>query len=84
MVTESTRAISPARASSLDQVVRLRADADLMDGCARRLLATASALSGCAAAPESSRPALERQAAACTTAAEQLRAAAEALLAHVR
>ncbi|MEU1407772.1 hypothetical protein ABZ471_36525 [Streptomyces sp. NPDC005728] len=68
----------------LDRAGRLHADADLMDGYARRLLATASALTGCALAPEWSRPTLERQAAACTTAARQLRAAAQALLAHAR
>ncbi|MEU6089497.1 hypothetical protein ABZ865_22315 [Streptomyces sp. NPDC047085] len=83
MVTESTRTI-PSTGGLLDRVSMLRTDADLMDGYARRLLATASALSDSAVAPEWSRPTLERQAAACTTAAEQLRTAAEALLAHMR
>ncbi|MFF7751517.1 hypothetical protein ACFZCP_20175 [Streptomyces sp. NPDC007971] len=83
MVTESPRTMPPVDAL-LDQAGSLRADADLMDGYARRLLATAAALTGCAAAPEWSAPALERQAAACGTAAEQLRSAAQALLAHAR
>lgn len=68
----------------LAHVGTLRADADLLDGYARRLLATAATLSGCPAAPGSSPPALERQAAACTTAAGQLRTAAEALLRHAQ
>ncbi|MFJ9820125.1 hypothetical protein ACIRU3_33620 [Streptomyces sp. NPDC101151] len=83
MVVDSTRTMPPI-GELLDRAGRLRADAHLMDGYARRLLATAAALTGCTAAPEGSRPALERQAAACSTAAEQLRIAAEALLAHAR
>ena len=83
MVTESTRT-TPSADELPDQAGTLHADADLMDGYARRLLATASALTGCAAAPEWSGSTLERQAAACSSAAEQLRAAAEALLAHAR
>lgn len=83
MVTESPRTL-PSADELLDQAGKLRADADLMAGYARRLLATASALTGCPAAPEWSRPTLEQQAAACGTAAEQLRTAAEALLAHAR
>ncbi|MFG2359883.1 hypothetical protein [Streptomyces sp. NPDC048521] len=84
MVTESPRATAAAADELLAHVDGLRADADLMDGYARRLLRTAATLSGCPAAPEWSRPLLERQAAGCRTAAEQLRAAAEALLTHVR
>ncbi|MFE1882939.1 hypothetical protein [Streptomyces diastatochromogenes] len=83
MVTESPRTL-PSADELLDQAGRLRADADLMAGYARRLLATASVLNGYPAAPEWSRPTLEQQAAACGTAAEQLRTAAEALLAHAR
>lgn len=83
MVTESLRALPPTD-EVLDQAIGLRADADLMDGYARRLLATAAELSDCSAAPGWSRPTLERQAAACGTAAEQLRTAAAALLAHSR
>ncbi|MGW2741112.1 hypothetical protein [Streptomyces sp. NPDC001450] len=83
MVTESPRTL-PSADELLDQAGRLRADADLMDGYARRLLATASALSACSAAPERSRPTLEQQAAACSKAAEQLRGAAQALLVHAR
>ncbi|MEU5538681.1 hypothetical protein [Streptomyces sp. NPDC020362] len=83
MVTESPRTMPPD-GELLDQAGRLHADADLMDGYARRLLATAAAVTGCGAAPEWSRPTLERQAAACSTAAEQLRTAARALLVHVR
>lgn len=82
MVTESPRAITASADELLAHVDTLRADADLMDGYARRLLATAATLSGCPAAPDWSRPTLERQAAACTTAAEQLRTAAEALATH--
>ncbi|MGW1052086.1 hypothetical protein [Streptomyces sp. NPDC002521] len=84
MVTESPRAITASADELLAHVDTLRADADLMDGYARRLLATAATLSGCPAAPEWSLPALERQAAACTTAARQLRTAAEALHTHTR
>jgi hypothetical protein len=84
MVTESPRAITASADELLAQVGTLRADADRMDGYARQLLATAATLSGCPAAPDWSRPALEQQAAACTTAAEQLRTAAEALDAHAR
>ncbi|MFS4095369.1 hypothetical protein [Streptomyces sp. AF1A] len=84
MVTEP----SPARAASaeelLENAAQLRVDADLMDGYARRLLATAATLGTCPAAPGGSRAALERQAAACARAGEQLRAAAEALVGHVR
>ncbi|MEV4339735.1 hypothetical protein [Streptomyces sp. NPDC049590] len=81
MVTE------PAHATSFDAELRdraeaLRSDAELMEEYARRLRATAGTLAGCPAAPEWSRPTLERQAAACVTAAEQLRTAAEALRTH--
>ncbi|MEU9192764.1 hypothetical protein [Streptomyces hundungensis] len=84
MVTESPRAAASASDELLGRVGTLRQDADLMGEYARRLLATATTLSGCPAAPEWSRAALEQQAAACATAAEQLRTAAEALLAHIR
>lgn len=84
MVTESPRATTASAGQLLSHAATLRADADLMDGCARQLLVTAATLWGCPAAPEWSRPALERQAAACTTAAEQLRTAARALDTHVR
>lgn len=62
----------------------LRADADLMDGYARRLTATAAVLGDCPAAPGWSGPTLARQAAACATAARQLRTAAAALDTHAR
>ncbi|MGV4980730.1 hypothetical protein ACVB8X_06535 [Streptomyces sp. NRAIS4] len=84
MVTESPRVTTAQAGELLTHAGTLRADADLMDGYARRLLATAATLSGCPAAPEWSRPTLERHAAACSTAAEQLRTAAEALDAHAR
>ncbi|MGW4563573.1 hypothetical protein ACWEN3_14550 [Streptomyces sp. NPDC004561] len=84
MVTEPTRAIAAPAGELLERALQLRADADLMDGYARRLLATAATLTTCPAAPDRSGPTLEQQAAACTTAAEQLRTAAEALLAHAR
>ncbi|WP_330461379.1 hypothetical protein OIB37_33670 [Streptomyces sp. NBC_00820] len=83
MVTESP-ATMPSTGELLDRATVLRADADLMDDYARRLRATAATLDGCVAAPAWSRPTLEQQAAACGTAAEQLRTAAEALHAHVR
>ncbi|MGW4227374.1 hypothetical protein ACWEG1_28400 [Streptomyces bauhiniae] len=79
MVSHSTPA-HPIAAELLDRIAQLRTDADLMDGYARRLLATAAALNGRTAAPEWSRPTLARQAAACRTTARQLRLAAEALL----
>ncbi|MGW1290679.1 hypothetical protein ACWD4N_45750, partial [Streptomyces sp. NPDC002586] len=47
MVTESPRAITASADELLAHVDTLRADADLMDGYARRLLATAATLSGC-------------------------------------
>ncbi|MEU9479828.1 hypothetical protein [Streptomyces sp. NPDC048191] len=84
MVTESPRATTAPAGELLAHADTLRADADLMDGYARRLLATAATLSGCPAAPGWSRRTLVRQAAACTTAAEQLRTAAEALDTHAR
>ncbi|MFJ6662526.1 MULTISPECIES: hypothetical protein [unclassified Streptomyces] len=84
MVTQSARAGAAQADELLAHIGRLRADADLLDGCARRLRATVVTLGGCPAAPEWSRPALERQAAACASAAVRLRTAAEALLAHVR
>ncbi|MFI9808427.1 hypothetical protein ACIHEJ_29355 [Streptomyces sp. NPDC052301] len=84
MVTESLRATLAPADQLLTHVESLRADADLMDGYARRLLATAAGLGGCPAAPDGSRPALERQATACTAAARHLRTAAETLLAHAR
>ncbi|MGW3209854.1 hypothetical protein [Streptomyces sp. NPDC001135] len=84
MVTESPRATTASADELLTHVATLRADAALMDGCARKLLATAATLGDCPATPEGSRPALERQAAACATAAERLRVAAEALDTHVR
>lgn len=83
MVTESLRML-PSADELHYQASRLRADAHLMEGYARQLLATASELSACPAAPEWSRPTLEMQAAACGTAAKQLRTAAQALLAHAR
>ncbi|WP_018548695.1 hypothetical protein [Streptomyces sp. LaPpAH-108] len=84
MVTESPRT-TPRAAELLDRAAGLRADAELMDGYARRLVATAQALSACSAAPAHTRPALTRQAAACRRAAGQLRAAAAVLLtAHLR
>ncbi|MFJ4006018.1 hypothetical protein ACIPWL_21580 [Streptomyces sp. NPDC090023] len=79
MVSHSTPA-QPIAAELLDRIARLRTDAELMDGYARRLLATAATLSGRTAAPEWSRPTLARQAAACRTTARQLRSVAEALL----
>ncbi|MFF9671946.1 hypothetical protein ACF1GS_09610 [Streptomyces eurythermus] len=81
MVTESPH-LTSYDAELLDRAEALRSDAELMDEYARRLRATADTLAGCPAAPEWSRPTLERQAAACTTAAEQLRSAAEALRIH--
>ncbi|MFK8911563.1 hypothetical protein [Streptomyces sp. YS-3] len=84
MVTESPRAAASSADELLGQVRTLRQDADLMGAYARRLLATAAALGCCPAAPEWSRATLEQQAAACATAAEQLRTAAAALFAHVR
>ncbi|GHE06197.1 hypothetical protein [Streptomyces alanosinicus] len=84
MVTESPRASTAPAGELLAHVNTLRADAGLMDGYARRLLATAAALSGCPAAPGWSRAVLERQAAACFTAARRLRTAAEALDTHTR
>ncbi|WP_030347343.1 hypothetical protein [Streptomyces sp. NRRL S-1022] len=83
MVTESPD-VTSYDTELLDHVGSLRSDAELMEEYARRLRATAATLDGCPAAPARSRPALERQAAACVTAAEQLRTAAEALLAHAR
>lgn len=83
MVTESPGATTYDTAL-LDRAETLRSDAVLMEEYARRLRATAATLGGCPAAPEWSRPTLERQAAACVTAAEQLRTAAEALHAHAR
>ncbi|MFG2881290.1 hypothetical protein ACGFYV_03020 [Streptomyces sp. NPDC048297] len=83
MVTETLETI-PSTGELLDRVATLRTDAALMDGYAQRLLATAGALTDRAVAPVWGRPTLEQQAAACTTAAEQLRTAAEALLAHMR
>jgi uncharacterized protein (DUF4415 family) len=84
MVTEPSRATAASADELLENAAQLRVDADLMDGYARRLLATAATLSACPSAPEWSRAALERQAAACRSAGEQLRTAAEALVAHVR
>lgn len=83
MVTESPD-VTSYDPELLDHVGSLRSDAALMEEYARRLRATAATLDGCPASPEWSRPVLERQADACGTAAEQLRAAAEALLAHTR
>ncbi|MFF0850609.1 hypothetical protein ACFYVM_06060 [Streptomyces sp. NPDC003280] len=83
MVTELLPRTMPSPVEILDRAVALRTDADLLDGYARRLLTTARALTG-TAAPESSRRALERQAAACRVAARRLRTAADALLAHRR
>ncbi|MEU0335103.1 hypothetical protein [Streptomyces sp. NPDC006193] len=83
MVTESPRATA-SDAGLLARAGTLRSDAELMEEYARRLRATAAALDGCQAAPEWSRPTLERQAVACSTAAQHLRTAAEALLAHAR
>ncbi|MFE3637748.1 hypothetical protein [Streptomyces sp. NPDC059168] len=83
MVTEPPPRTTPSPAGLLDRAMALRADADLLDGYARRLLATAEALDG-SSAPGGSRPALERQAAACRVSARRLRAAAAALLAHRR
>ncbi|MEW2620412.1 hypothetical protein [Streptomyces sp. NPDC048106] len=84
MVTESPRASTGGADEVLAHVGRLRADAGLMDGYARRLRTTAGTLATCPSAPGWSRPALERQAAACASAADRLRAAAEALLSHAR
>ncbi|MFG2267179.1 hypothetical protein [Streptomyces sp. NPDC048720] len=83
MVTELLPRTMPSPVGLLDRAIALRADADLLDGYARRLLATAEALTG-TAAPERSRVDLERQAAACRASARRLRAAARALLAHRR
>ncbi|MFJ3639887.1 hypothetical protein ACIPRD_09060 [Streptomyces sp. NPDC090108] len=83
MVTESP-ATTPPAGELRDRAAALHTDADLMDEYARRLRAAATTLEGCAVAPGWSRSALEQQATACGTAAEQLRTAAEALLAHVR
>ncbi|MFI5972372.1 hypothetical protein [Streptomyces sp. NPDC051452] len=82
MVTESPRATAATVDELATHIDTLRADAERMDGYARRLLATAATLDGCSVTPEWGRPALERQAAACTSAAEQLRGAADALTAH--
>ncbi|MGW4493689.1 hypothetical protein [Streptomyces sp. NPDC004376] len=79
MVTESPRT-TPRAAELLDRAAGLRADAELMDGYARRLVATAKSLATCPATPAHTRPALTRQAAACRRAARQLRAAAATLL----
>ena len=84
MVTESPRASTAQDDELLAHVGRLRADAELMDGYARRLRATAATLGTCPTAPEWSRPVLTGQAAACATAADRLRSAAEALLIHAR
>ncbi|MEV6551033.1 hypothetical protein AB0M57_20320 [Streptomyces sp. NPDC051597] len=84
MVTESPRAAARASDDLLGQVRTLRQDADFMGAYARQLLSAAATLDGCPAAPEWSRATLEQQAAACVTAAEQLRTAAEALLTHAR
>ncbi|MFH8336669.1 hypothetical protein [Streptomyces sp. AM6-12] len=84
MVTESAGARVAQADELLAHIGRLRADADLMDGYARRLRATATTLGDCPAAPGWSRPALERHATACASAAVRLRSAAEALLAHAR
>ncbi|MFG2721665.1 hypothetical protein ACGFW5_25735 [Streptomyces sp. NPDC048416] len=84
MVTESPRAAACESDELLGQVRTLRQDADLMEAYARRLRDTAATLSGRPAAPEWSRATLEQQAAACATAADQLRTAAQALLAHAR
>ncbi|MFD8808389.1 hypothetical protein [Streptomyces sp. NPDC059597] len=79
MVTESPRT-TPRAAELLDRAAGLRADAELMDGYARRLVATAKSLAACPATPAHTRPALTRQAAACRRSARQLRAAAAMLL----
>ncbi|WP_181797367.1 hypothetical protein [Streptomyces sp. WELS2] len=81
MVTESPD-ITTYDAGLLGRAEALRSDAQLMDEYARRLRATADTLAGCPAAPEWSLPTLEKQAAACATAARQLRAAAQALRTH--
>ncbi|GAA2228703.1 hypothetical protein [Streptomyces nogalater] len=81
MVTEPAH-VTSSEAELLDRAEALRSDAELLEEYARRLRATVDTLAGCPAAPEWSRPTLERQAAACATAAEQLRTAAEALRAH--
>ncbi|MER6333724.1 hypothetical protein ABT298_31250 [Streptomyces sp. NPDC001034] len=82
--SESSRASAAQADELLAHAGRLRADADLMDGYARRLRTIAATLGTCSTAPGWSRPVLERQAAACASAATRLRAAAEALLAHAR
>ncbi|MFG3013147.1 hypothetical protein ACGFZB_22290 [Streptomyces cinerochromogenes] len=82
MVTESPD-VTSYDTELLAQAEALRSDAGLMEEYARRLRATAATLGGCPTAPEWSGPTLERQAASCDTAAEQLRTAAEVLLAHV-
>ncbi|MEU2309637.1 hypothetical protein [Streptomyces misionensis] len=84
MVTESPRAGTARTRELLDHVGRLRTDADLMDDYARRLRAIAATLGTCPAAPGGSGAALARQAAVCTSAADRLRFAAEALLTHAR
>ncbi|MFI0228472.1 hypothetical protein [Streptomyces sp. NPDC017086] len=81
MVTETPDVTSYAT-ELLERAEALRSDAALMEEYARRLRATAATLAGCPAAPEWSRPTLERQAASCTSAAGQLRTAAEALRLH--
>ncbi|MFF1279883.1 hypothetical protein ACFVY4_03655 [Streptomyces sp. NPDC058299] len=83
MVTQSP-AVTPYDTRLPDRAGTLRSDAELMEEYARRLRAAAATLGDCPAAPEWSRPTLEQQAVACTTAAEQLRVAAQALLAHAR
>ncbi|MFJ4523500.1 hypothetical protein ACIP4Y_21505 [Streptomyces sp. NPDC088810] len=83
MVTESPD-VTSYDTELLDHIASLRSDAELMEDYARRLRATAVTLDRCPAGPAWSRPALERQAASCVTAADQLRTAAEALLAHAR
>lgn len=84
MVTESPRATTATAGELRARAESLKADADLMDDYARRLTATAATLGTCPSAPGRSRTTLEQQATACTTAAGQLRTAAEALLAHIR
>ncbi|WP_228973577.1 hypothetical protein [Streptomyces sp. DH12] len=61
---------------------RLRADAEVLAGAARRLLAQAAALEGRAGVPDWCVPTLRRQAECCRVAARDVRDAADLLGRH--